>query len=47
MAWTIGLLCGKVQKSRLRIVWRSFSIYSILGVKYDLILVLLRQFFAY
>ena len=45
-AWTFWLLCDKVQKSRLRIVI-SFSVDSILGVKYDLILVLRSQFFEY
>ena len=38
MAWTFGLVRGKVQKSRLRIVITWFQSDSILGVNSDLIL---------
>ena len=46
-AWTFGLLCGKVQKSLLGIVNLGFSVYSISGVIFDLILALRSQFFEY
>ena len=36
-AWTFGLSCGKVQKSRLRLVITWLCVDSILGVKYYLI----------
>ena len=46
-AWAFGLLCGKVKKSRLGIVITWFSVYSILGDNYYLMLVRRSQFFEY
>ena len=46
-AWIFGLLCGKVQKSRLGIVITWFQWIFDSGVKFDLILVLRSQFFEY
>ena len=44
---TFGLLCGKVQKSRLGIVTTWLKCIFDFGLKFDLLLVLRSQFFEY
>ena len=43
-AWTVGLLCGNVQDHGLASYIHVFGVYSILGVKFELVLILRSQF---